>query len=138
MGFRAADLKTGVNYNTISRMASGFVPEMESVVRFARGFGLDVNEWLELAGYPRIESGMRLNEPRAPAYDADPAADYGRAAKQELAALRERMERDGLGEWVTGMGAHHGGSDGLTAEDARAEIAELERVLRKLAGKERG
>lgn len=52
---RGVDRKTGVNYNTISNMEIGKIPEMESVVRWAKGLGLNVNHWLELAGYPPIE-----------------------------------------------------------------------------------
>lgn len=51
MSYRAADTKTGVSYGTISNMAAGRVPEMENIVKFAVGFGQDVNEWLRLAGY---------------------------------------------------------------------------------------
>lgn len=51
MSIRAADRRTGINHVSIGRMAEGYIPEMETVVRWARGFNLDVNEWLRLAGY---------------------------------------------------------------------------------------
>jgi hypothetical protein len=123
MTFRAADGKTGVNYNTISRMASDFVPEMESVVKFARGFGEDVNAALVLAGYEPVGA--------APAE----ASGYTGAYLQQLAAMKERLARDGISGPVPETGAHHGGTEGLTPEDAAAEIAWLEEMIRRGAGK---
>jgi hypothetical protein len=46
---------TGVSHVTVQAMLQGVVPQMETVAAFARGFGLDVNEWLELAGYDQVE-----------------------------------------------------------------------------------
>lgn len=57
---RAADRKTGVNYGTISNMSIGHRPEMESVVRFAKALGENVNEWLELYGYPPVETPLEV------------------------------------------------------------------------------
>lgn len=51
-----ANIRTGIDRFTISQMMEGYVPRVEQVERFARGFGLDVNHWRELAGYERIES----------------------------------------------------------------------------------
>lgn len=51
MSLRGAMLKTGIDHATIGKMRMGFVPRSETVIRFAQGFGLDVNEWLALAGY---------------------------------------------------------------------------------------
>jgi hypothetical protein len=91
MSNRGADRKTGVNYATISNMAVGQIPEMESVVRFARGFDLDVNEWLQLAGYEPIHNtSHRL-------LDAvkELERELGRPvyfAGSDLLALRERHE----------------------------------------------
>lgn len=50
-----AAIRTGVDRFTISQMMKGAVPRLEQVERFARGFGLDVNEWRELAGYEVLE-----------------------------------------------------------------------------------
>lgn len=44
-------MKTGLSYNTVSRMAQGYPGELESVVRFAQGYKQDVNAALTLAGY---------------------------------------------------------------------------------------
>ncbi|MDO8732117.1 MAG: hypothetical protein Q7L55_06040, partial [Actinomycetota bacterium] len=58
LGYRAQERRTRLDHVTVSRMASGYVPSMPTVIQFAQGFGLDVNEWLELAGYPRIEPSL--------------------------------------------------------------------------------
>jgi len=60
---------------------------------------------------------------------------YGQVIKQELDAMKERLSAEGLAEFVPERGSGEGGSKGLSAEDARAEVAELERVLRKHFGK---
>ena len=66
--------RTGVSHVTVQGMLNGVVPQMETVAAFARGFGLDVNEWLELAGYEPVEPS------------ADDAAEslLGAADRQEL------------------------------------------------------
>ena len=59
--YRGAEAKTGVNYNTVSRVAQGYSAEMESVVRLAQGLGQPVNEWLALFGYEPVEpSGSEI------------------------------------------------------------------------------
>lgn len=54
--FRGQRMRTGLNHVTVSNMAKGIVPSMETVIAFAHGFSLDVNEWLERAGYEPIQS----------------------------------------------------------------------------------
>ena len=58
LGYRAQERRTRLDHVTVSRMASGYVPSMPTVAQFARAFDLDVNEWLELAGYPRIKPSL--------------------------------------------------------------------------------
>lgn len=36
-------------------MRNGYVPRLEQVEKFARGFGLDVNAWRAKAGYEAVE-----------------------------------------------------------------------------------
>lgn len=52
---RAAQYRTGIDRITMADMRNGYVPRMEQVVRFARGFGLSVGDWLEAAGYERLD-----------------------------------------------------------------------------------
>lgn len=49
---RGAPIRTGLNHVTILKMGDGVVPRSETVVRFACGFGLDVNGVARLQ-YPR-------------------------------------------------------------------------------------
>lgn len=98
----------------------GIIPSLDTVERFARGFGLDVNEWRELAGY----------EPILPTEPTEPT--YAEVFAEGYRAMKERLAAQGIP--APSKGANLGGSAGLTAEDAAAEIAELERVLRRLAG----
>lgn len=55
---------TSLDHVTVGTMAQGIVPTMETVVRFAQGLGLDVNQWLTLAGYepmpPALITGTDL------------------------------------------------------------------------------
>ncbi len=51
---RGQRARTGLSHVTIGQMIDGFPVQMDSVVAFARGFGLDVNEWLQMAGYDPI------------------------------------------------------------------------------------
>ncbi|MBM3456915.1 MAG: helix-turn-helix domain-containing protein [Armatimonadetes bacterium] len=55
LSLRQAEIRTGVDINTLSRMRSGIVPRVDKVEAFARGFGANVNDWRELAGYPRLD-----------------------------------------------------------------------------------
>lgn len=53
--YRSQRARTRVPHSTIVGWMQGIPPSMGGVIAFARGFGLDVNEWLELAGYERLE-----------------------------------------------------------------------------------
>lgn len=53
---RSQRQRTGLAHSTILTWLQGVRPRMEAVIQWANGFGLDVNEWLELAGYARIET----------------------------------------------------------------------------------
>lgn len=80
-------------------MAAGRIPAMESVVKFAQGFGLDVNEWLELTGYPRVEPTPK-REPEGGTYragDFTPSPADLRRARQlglDVASLRAHPDSE--------------------------------------------
>lgn len=109
--------------NTFTKFAKGGRVTLDWIERFAERSGEDVAYWREICGYP-VHTGP----------DLEPAeADYAQVFRREYQAMKERLAADGIA--TTDKGAHFGGSEGLTAEDAAAEIAELERLLRKYAGK---
>lgn len=56
LSLRQARIRTGIDIDTIGRMRSGERVRMDKVVDFARGFGQNPNDWLELAGYPRLDT----------------------------------------------------------------------------------
>lgn len=54
---------TGIDHATMSDMKAGVIPRMDKVIDFARGLGLDVNEWLALANYEPIwDADREFNE----------------------------------------------------------------------------
>lgn len=53
----AAHLRLRMSRESINKLLNGTPIQLELVEQFARGLGLDVNEWRELAGYPRVETG---------------------------------------------------------------------------------
>jgi hypothetical protein len=55
LSLRAQRHLTGIDHDTASQMRRGVVPRMDKVIQFAQGLGLNVNEWLVLAGYAPIE-----------------------------------------------------------------------------------
>lgn len=57
LSLRGQKIRTGIDHMTMKDMCDGLRPRLEKVEQFARAFGLDVNEWRELAGYPRVEEG---------------------------------------------------------------------------------
>jgi len=110
---RAADLKTGVSYTTISNMELGKVPEMETVVKFAVGYQQDVNAALELAGYDPLPTH---------ATDPDTAAD------QLLDALdREELTYEPVWEGITADA--YLGAEEMSDNDRRRVQAAMRRVL---------
>jgi len=113
MSNRGADRKTQVNYVTIGRMAEGYVPEMESVVKFAQGFGLDVNEWLELAGYERVE---------------DPAMKQALDAVSVLMRGLRELQAEFPGQ-VVPIPRFPGDARSLTLEQVRSVLDDIRRRL---------
>ncbi len=54
--YRQAGNRLNLDSTTVWNMAQGKVPRPDTVVTFARGFGLPVSEWLTLAGYEGFEA----------------------------------------------------------------------------------
>lgn len=81
---RAAGELTGLNHVTVRNLRLGVAQRPDTILKFARGLGLDPNEWLELAGHTALAAGMDLEsgEPAlpavAPASDTDSENGYGR------------------------------------------------------------
>jgi hypothetical protein len=119
MSLRAADYRTEVNHVTIGEMTRGRIPQMESVVKFARGFGLDVNEWLAAAGY-------------APLAGAAAAKTPTEALGEGLWQLKQKYElpRLVIGNW--------GGITELTHADVARILGEVEEDILAELEEERG
>jgi plasmid maintenance system antidote protein VapI len=117
LSVNAAAQRFEISREALTKMWNGRPTTVEIAEKFAARLGEDPNRWRVLNGFTPIEDA------------------YAQALKRELTAMRDRLAADGLAELAPERGAAQGGSAGLTPEDARAEIAELERVLRKLASR---
>lgn len=125
LSLRAARIRTGIDHVTLSDMAAGYVPRVEQVEKLARGFGLDVNQWRELAGYPRVEG------------DPSPEsvlADLG-ALSDELPPDVPRVTREPDPESVEVRA--HTGLDRLSPADQRVYVEIMSAYLRA-KNRERG
>jgi hypothetical protein len=78
LSLRGAMLRTGIDHVTIGKMATGYVPRSETVMRFAQGFGLNIREWLLLAGYEPIEDQAPGENAPPPAYRESPMVKSAR------------------------------------------------------------
>jgi hypothetical protein len=120
--FRGQRTRTGLAHVTVMNMAQGIVPEMQTVVKFAAGFGLDVNEWLALAGYEPISSGGESEE-----------TAFFRAHLAKRRAIAEELGMEDQGQ------ARDTGGAAMTPEEAEADLREWrEFLLWKKARQERG
>lgn len=61
---RSQRQRTGLAHSTVLNWMNGTKPQMEAVIQFAEGFGLDVNEWLALAGHHPIPAAPAFTNPR--------------------------------------------------------------------------
>lgn len=70
-------IHSGLDRFTISRWEQGIVPRLDLVERFARAYDLDVNEWREANGFPRVTETdpARAGEAFVQAVEAQPAQD---------------------------------------------------------------
>lgn len=107
LSLRGQRVRTGLSHVTVQQMMEGVVPQMESVVAFAKGFSLDVNEWLELAGYDPIETG------------ADVLLDGWEALCEKYPETEIPLPRLNRGTRT------------LTAEEARSILAMMEDQVRR-------
>lgn len=97
---RAAQYRTGIDRITMADMRNGYVPRLEQVERFARGFGLDVDEWRVNAGYePVLPAGVhRLQQGLQELFD-ETAGDWqwfirGMTQEEREAFTPEQAEAD--------------------------------------------
>jgi transcriptional regulator with XRE-family HTH domain len=111
LSLRGARIRTGIDHVTLSDMASGYVPRMEKTIQFARGFELDVNEWLELAGYDPIR-------------DERPAETRFRDAAREMLYEANQGDRK-----AAAADAEAAGEDEALIEDLTRQIREARRRL---------
>lgn len=106
LSLRGQRARTGIDHVTVLGMTNGIVPNEGTIIRFARGFGLDINEWLELAGYERLpETG----------------------AERLYRGIRDLQRRFGYTLSVDFMG----GPESLTVEQAEKLLAMLEEEYEK-------
>ena len=107
LSLRQARIRTGLDIDTLGRMRSGEVTRMDKVIAFARGFHLDVNEWLALAGYAPVEPSVeqavqKLAETAELTYESEEQVQLRGAWGHVPRAARERLaqillERDAEG-----------------------------------------
>lgn len=102
---------TDVNHVTAGQMAAGYGATMETVVKFARGLGLNVDEWLVRYGY-------------APLGDPDDGPAHFLAGIEALVAEH--------GEFT--FQARHGLDAIRTVADAERELANLRLMLESGGG----
>lgn len=106
LGYRQQTLHTGINHVTMMNTVRGVVPAMETVIRFAQGFGLEVNEVLRRAGYPPVNTPHeyfwiqfgRLSERCAEAGVECPVPNFGGGS----AALADYEAADAALETIRG------------------------------------
>lgn len=122
LSLRAARIRTGIDHVTLSDMRAGYVPRMEKVVQFARGFNLDVNEWLELAGFDPLPEST---DP------ADLASRLLDAVEGEADPAPLTYEPDFSGEAMYGL-------TGDLSPEARRRMEKALRVLHQAELKKRG
>ena len=50
----AIHVRYGISRESLTKLVNGIPPSVEVVERFARALNLNVNDWRELCGYPRV------------------------------------------------------------------------------------
>lgn len=109
---RGQRVRTGIDHSTMKNMCDGWPTTLERVEQFARAFHLDVNEWRELAGYPRVQADELSEEDQ-----------FELALGRGLRELARKYHR----RRVTFR--NFGGLEGLTLADVPRILAELEEDL---------
>ncbi|HEU4752223.1 MAG TPA: hypothetical protein VFU47_03870 [Armatimonadota bacterium] len=91
--YRSQRIRTGVPHSTVVNWVQGVPPRMEAVIQFARAFGEDVNQALQLAGYepiaPDPEDALRS---LAEAPESEVRGALGRISAQDRERLRQLLE----------------------------------------------
>lgn len=54
--YREASLDSGLDHQAVRRILGGRRPQMHICIQFADHFGVNPNEFLELAGWPRLKA----------------------------------------------------------------------------------
>lgn len=115
---RGQRARTGLAHVTVGNMLKGYDVQMDTLVNFARGFGLDINDWLELGGY----------EPIQPADIGIPAPTAFQRLQQGVQDLCDET----AGDWQWFI--HRMTPDeknALTAEQAEADLDEMRSTLQR-------
>lgn len=140
MSARQVERKTGVNFSTVTTMRKGDRASMETILKFARGFGVAPNPLLRASGYPEIKGGDDSEEieyvtdpeyiPIPEGYDDLPlvARQAASRAAQEafrgIAEMFREARRDSPGTIGFGADRYEDGGrrrqDGENTEDAGA------------------
>jgi hypothetical protein len=99
---RSQRQRTGIAHSTVKSWIDGVQPSMDAVIAFARGFGLDVNEWLALAGYDPItpSTAEAIETLRRRGQDAEEPFDV---AQYDGAAEISENDRQIINEVVRGL-----------------------------------
>lgn len=130
MSRRGAMTRTGLDHATISKMASGFIPRSETVIRWAQGMGLDPNEWLEKAEYARLEfAASHLGENRE-TYLMRPAEEGEEESGRRILLEGIRALNEELGRPIA-ISLDEEELKELTPEKARTTLAFWQEQARK-------
>jgi len=115
---------TKIPHSTVDGWLSDAPPSRANAVKFALAFGKELNEAL-------LAAGFAPDEPIPTPGIAEQDPSYQAAYMGEIEAMKARLREQGLNLPVPETGAHHGGTSGLTADDAKAEVAVLEQLLKQ-------
>jgi|GEM_PF-6753041 len=130
LSLRQARMRTGVDIDTLSRMRHGEVPRMDKVVAFARGFELDPNDWLELAGYERLDKPRESSTP-------PPGESDQERLREHVAGMVERLRAQGV-ELDPQVGTYYGGASSLTVDEIIHTLEAVERRILETEGRKGG
>lgn len=135
LGKRQQTVRTGIDHVTVGKMMDGIIPSLETIEKFARGFGLDVNEWRELTGYEPVVAAPDLSRLSFGQHDS-PA----NRAEETLARLYTKYTAPALGyvhvPHPTEDASRFEGAEIPTERDADQVIARwLEVVAQRNPGK---
>lgn len=112
LSLRQAGQLAGLGHVTISNLRRGVTPGVETILKFARGLGVEPNEWLRLAGYAELDADSvngygrfvlglaelctELGRPIPVSLDMDQAQRMTPAQAEETLAVLRRQAEEGL------------------------------------------